>query len=504
MSTQINIAIGDQRLLQESKTRAAANQQSLDSRLEEQQLAEQLTEAKEEATPEDPRSDAFSLRLDRRPAAQRRKKEEEEDEEGGEGGASSLYGLYYTSDTVPKILPNSGTFPKNGSWTYTNVLAGELISAECTRDDDGRPFTASYAPRVPTQFLTLASHNDYFDRVERFQPILNFGGPIILSKFDQPETWVPNPVVSGSSIPKRWLLTIYLGYSENIYTCETYATRLERGSVYVTNFYLLRSDNPTPFPHEFVYSPMRIVLARSESSSEDAIFTTYVIKQGPHKVGRRRYSSSYSGRDNGVATSFSSSDDWAILLPPLGNIPIFGHYTRYDKTTRKTETKIVELQTKNFLDPNGFDTGTPNRFAQELSPRFFPDDSLTYETRLALVNNMYPDDPRKNVYATTSSLDLALDQNLINFTYDRTKGHALFIRLHRSTNFTLWYIYRATYAPGLNYNLVYGFLREARTYFDNLSEPPESFTTSTTYKLIDTFPYDSKVSRLGITPFPPI
>ena len=73
MSTEINITIGDQRLLQESKTRAAANQQSLDSRLEEQQLAEQLTEAVDEATPEDPRSDAFSLQLDRRPAAQRRR-----------------------------------------------------------------------------------------------------------------------------------------------------------------------------------------------------------------------------------------------------------------------------------------------------------------------------------------------------------------------------------------------------------------------------------------------
>jgi hypothetical protein len=90
MSTKINVIIGNQRLLQESKTRAAANQQSLDSRLEERQLVEQLTEAIDEATPEDPRSDAFSLQLDRRPAAQRRiiGKEEEFDEEGDPRGSN--------------------------------------------------------------------------------------------------------------------------------------------------------------------------------------------------------------------------------------------------------------------------------------------------------------------------------------------------------------------------------------------------------------------------------
>ena len=498
MSTEINITIGDQRLLQESKTRAAANQQSLDSRLEEQQLAEQLTEAVDEATPEDPRSDAFSLQLDRRPAAQRRKKEEEE------------YGLYHMSDTLPKALPFSGTSLPGGSWTYTNIVAGELISAQCV-DDDGKPFTASYTVKVPTQLLTIDSHNSYFDRVERFQPTLNFKRPYVLAEFDQPETQFPNAL---PSVLKRWLLSINLVYTQIIYTCETYANRASSGSIYEVYTYSVRSDNPTPFPHTIVNSPMRILLNQTLTSSENAIFVTYVIKQRPHKVDKNTegafdfFGSAYTNRSNSLADSRSSSDDWVMFRPSLENLPVYAHYTRYDKNTRTTQTKVVQLQTQDLSNPNAFDPTTIAPYNNELRT-VGPDDFLNFATRLALVNNMYADDPRKEIYSTTSSLDVALDQNYETFTYDKTKGYALFLSLHRSSQFEFYYVYRAEYPQGLNYSLAYAALRSAQDYFYNLEEPPVSFNSPiattparvVTYTLVDVPPFDPTKFRTGIAPF---
>jgi len=74
MSTKINVIVGDQRLLQNNKTRAAANQQALDSRTQQQQLEQQSTDAVEEAAADEVRSGAPTLVTERRPAAQRRKK----------------------------------------------------------------------------------------------------------------------------------------------------------------------------------------------------------------------------------------------------------------------------------------------------------------------------------------------------------------------------------------------------------------------------------------------
>jgi hypothetical protein len=74
MSSKINITIGDQRLLQEAKTRGAANQQALDSR---QQNAKTAADAAKAAEPEQPprRNGIPEPKVDRRPAAQTKKKE---------------------------------------------------------------------------------------------------------------------------------------------------------------------------------------------------------------------------------------------------------------------------------------------------------------------------------------------------------------------------------------------------------------------------------------------
>ena len=169
MSTEINITIGDQRLLQESKTRAAANQQSLDSRLEEQQLAEQLTEAVDEATPEDPRSDAFSLQLDRRPAAQRRVKEEEEEEFDEEGNLKVRYiGLF-------KPIRTDNVRAASVTWDTIRVA----------RDDT-----------ITTRRVYDGGTNDYRVADIIFRPTFDFwrGGSIVADSVSAPPVFALNNV----------------------------------------------------------------------------------------------------------------------------------------------------------------------------------------------------------------------------------------------------------------------------------------------------------------------
>jgi len=77
MSTQINLTIGDQRLLQDNKTRAAANQQALDDRTASKQLEQEATQAAQTAAPERLPGAVPETNIPRRPAAQRRPADKE-------------------------------------------------------------------------------------------------------------------------------------------------------------------------------------------------------------------------------------------------------------------------------------------------------------------------------------------------------------------------------------------------------------------------------------------
>jgi hypothetical protein len=74
MSTKINITVGDQRLFQDSKTRAAANQYAFEARTQQQQLEQQAINAVEQALPSDLANSVPGYRQGRRVAAQSRKK----------------------------------------------------------------------------------------------------------------------------------------------------------------------------------------------------------------------------------------------------------------------------------------------------------------------------------------------------------------------------------------------------------------------------------------------
>lgn len=74
MTTRINVTIGDQRLLQNVKTRAAANQQALDDRQQTRRDESKATKKLEQTT--ERRNGVPINNVDRRPAAQTRKKPE--------------------------------------------------------------------------------------------------------------------------------------------------------------------------------------------------------------------------------------------------------------------------------------------------------------------------------------------------------------------------------------------------------------------------------------------
>jgi hypothetical protein len=73
MSIQINVNISDERLLQDSKRRAAANQQALDDRTQTAKNQQAAEQAAQQATPEERPSAVPDLRLERRPSAQRKR-----------------------------------------------------------------------------------------------------------------------------------------------------------------------------------------------------------------------------------------------------------------------------------------------------------------------------------------------------------------------------------------------------------------------------------------------
>ena len=73
MSTQINVTIGDQRLLQDNKTRAAANQQALDDRKANKQLEQKATKAAKAANPQETPGALPNTKTDRSPTANRPK-----------------------------------------------------------------------------------------------------------------------------------------------------------------------------------------------------------------------------------------------------------------------------------------------------------------------------------------------------------------------------------------------------------------------------------------------
>jgi hypothetical protein len=485
MSTKINVIVGDQRLLQNNKTRAAANQQALDSRTQQRQLEQQASNAIEEASPSELRSDSPSFLFERRPAAQRRKT-----------GVLPTYTRFSVSDLVPVKVAGTNRFFST-TWQYTSPVAGATISETCDNPILG-VFTASYV-QVETQRLpTRLENNVYADVTTRFQPTLNFNTPYTLGSFNQAIT-LDQPLSSFSSY--AWLAALYINYRQDLYTCQTVLDGQAAGTGISKAFDIpLASFNPSPFPRAAVYASMR-VFPPVVTSNANAVFVSCFIKQKLYQpaVFRDSFPSGYPGAPKVFITGANA--DWTGFRQASDTV--YGYYSRYDRRTKTVQTKTVLLQ-------DGQVTTQEIIRNRNITTAVRPADSFLLDSaRQLFITNMYQDDPRKNVYNTTLSLNTALDVNRNRLAYDNTTGFAYFFTRNRNTGFNTNYLYRGRFTLNADYNAVYNSLTSAIAAVFTAAQPPQEFTRSfeadptqtIDYALVETFTGNISNLTVGVAPF---
>jgi len=483
MSTKINVIVGDQRLLQDNKTRAAANQQALDSRTQQQQLEQQATNATEKASSDEFRSGAPTFVTVRRPAAQRRKT-----------GVLPTYTRFSIADLTPIEVP--GTRQSfSTTWQYTSPIVGATFTENCDNPILGQ-FTASYVQIETQQLSTRLQDNIYADTTTRFQPALNFNVVYTLGSFDQATT-IYRPLFSSYT----WLAALYITYVQTVYTCQTVLDGQAAGTGISTAFFVpLFSFNPTAFPRTIVYSEMT-VLTPVLTSSADAVFVSCFVKQKLHEFNKfiGSFPLGYPATP-GVSVD-SRGADWIGVNPASDTV--YGYYSRYDRKTKTTTTKTVLLR-QGQVTP--FSTIRNINIDKAIVP---PNSFLFDDTRQLFITNMYQDDPRKSVYNTTSSLNIALDVNRNRIAYDTTTGFAYFFTTNKNTGSTTNYLYRGRFTPNSDYNAVYTNLTGASAQVFNDAQPPQEFTRPFApnpeqiidYALVETFTGNTLDPLMGIAPF---
>jgi hypothetical protein len=428
MSTEINITIGDQRLLQESKTRAAANQQSLDSRLEEQRLAEQLTEAVDETTPEDPRSDAFSLQLDRRPAAQRRRKEDDKFE------------IARLGNLFPTPVPNSAQSFSPGIWFFTTTLfrtEGTLsCPAEPPPSTQNNPYTLNnWIQDFTERGINVNGENNFYSDISvRFAPSLSYLG-------------------SSYFLPERTLdkvnTTFFRWVSRETILCVTFFTKCGFPFFVKTFEGDVVSNGPT-FPRQSINSNLGATLQLTSSTSTYLYFSTL--------LRHREYDVVEIGDRTGT-----------IRVKDFTNIAQ-GYYVRFNTKDFTVESRIVTLSSE-FL--------TGSFFTQIAQP---PTSFVSLALQEAFASNFYPDDPRSSLRAV--DLAQSLDFDINHFSYNPNTGAAYFYGQHTvvfidgSPNQLSpdAFVYFTRFDKGTPYGEVVGVLKKAKLLLRSLTTAPAVLT----------------------------
>lgn len=223
MSTKINLTIGDQRLLQASKTRGAANQQALDDRTANKQTAATAEETIAAIGEERPGA-SLTTNTARRPTAQRKKKEQLRIYAGYQLASRQVAGTENTQSTVwgaPLVNPFTDQWDTR---PITNVFSVETRTLEPGFADitDGvKPLSGVQALTIPLNTLTLQW------TVRQY-----FSAPVGSSQF--PSTRVGTP----PTFPLTWENLRFKNAERlPIRSCTADA-------IYVSTY--LRINNPTP------------------------------------------------------------------------------------------------------------------------------------------------------------------------------------------------------------------------------------------------------------------
>jgi hypothetical protein len=460
MSTQINVTISDQHLLQDSKRRAAANQQALDSRTQQQQLEQQAANAIEEASPEERPSDVPSPLLARRPAAQRRK--------------GDKYNLAILGNLRPSVVINSLEVFNPGSWPYTYqrfyVGAPERIScpAEAPPSPNDFPYTLTNEVQERAIASTAGITDNYHtDFTFHFSPTL-----VYLTVVQALPPYIQTQTTEQLS---RWLLSIRNFITEFTTVC---------GSPFrATTFSGFVDSAGFTFPRQNVYSRFRVDLQRV-TTTPDYVYFSALLRTQRYDLAEQ-VGGSYS------TIGFNASNETRTVTTRNFTSVAYGYYVRFNTRTGIAEPRLTPLETS-FL------TSLPSPSVRQ------PTDFIPAALQNLYVSNFYADDPRRILYQNATNLIAALDPDVSNFGYNPKNGAVYFYGTTVPGSSTDIFIYSGKVTTNKPYAEVVPLLKTAKAKLALLSEAPrvlQSGFPPIDFKLRQTLPFTQDASTIiGIVP----
>lgn len=386
MSTQINVTIGDQRLLQANKARTAANQQNLDDRLLAKQTEEKAAPLVEAQRAAEERPGSIPVRrIPRRPAAQRQTQE------------TAL--LFYDFLRFRTIEGSSQSYTSSGSITVnTSKWSSSLQNFVYA--------TASYAFSYPSlRYQNVQS-----------QPVVYFYGPL---KENVAEGNALEPVVSQTGD----------AYTLYFIVKNTFAWFRQRRSVLrigagtsATNQTFV--DSFASFPLNYYTSEAKFQTA-VQSSTDKFTFVSYMVEY----------------TRNTVSDLDRPAIPYGYLIPPLvPNYaqPVSATDTFTLTTTLTTYTVGVYITTNHTLGISTYRTVNLGQASTNIpypnSAGIFEPNLFFYRTpytqqqiqqqQIDFIANMDSADPRRAIYEQTSRLDYALDTVINGCMYNPQTGGA--------------------------------------------------------------------------------
>lgn len=407
MSTQINVTVGDQRLLQANKARTAANQQNLDDRLLAKQTEEKaapLVEA-QRAAEETPGSIPVR-RIPRRPAAQRK--------------TDLYYGLASATSDNYNFNLFSGRYEDTNDTTYTEtwimpyfyIVEDSVFPNQRIYGTRTYNYTQSLTTRKRTfkaGFYTLYGLRNY---QETTPPLIFSTEDVSTNYFFTSTGWyykyrttlngsiagVGNPTLTGTPpLPPLEQFLRHSGYPVKLASVSVSGTY-----IYHSMYYMVTEFN---------------FLNRSYEAID--IAPTILARMAPQTFDTQ----------NLVSTWSSSTGPYRSL--PYGNIKVYGIYRRTNIETGDVDTRTQIL--RDYPVPAG--TTGPE-----------PPNDYTLNTAY-LINQMYADDPRYIAYQQTQNVNTAVELSS-NYTYNPTTG----VRLVKRKVGTSLEIYSNQLNKGLQYN----------------------------------------------------
>lgn len=427
MSTQINVAVGDQRLLEQNKTRSAANREALNNRTATKALEQKATEAVKKAAPDERPSGKPNTQIPRRPAANRKKEQP---------GFISVTEFTPFADGDPVVVTQNNWNIKTARRIFNNssflcprpldpALTYEV--QDWTYTDQEIPYVTR--PRYRTDTFAIAPAAYTYDASK-----LNTDTTILKAKQLQRYTSQPTLTFWSPGLD-GWPLV----YAENIFYGRTSCDY--GGSTGTT---LKVTSASPPFPLSYAQSPLSIkdiAYNTVYDSSVTGDFVTYIsytlmfyaytFQQYTETVFGANYFVGYYDGPLGPSNPQTRAD-LTRVRPKGGTLYTYGVYYTINSTTLAATLTVSQLQ------------ATPDSTVYYNKPR-----PATSPARETYIQNMPVNNPRRAIYTETTNASTALEPGLNGLMYNPKTG-ALFITAASSDN-THVFTYKKLLAPNLSY-----------------------------------------------------